>query len=146
MARDDLDLGSWPPIVRSLRNPDFRLFWSGNFLSNIGTWMQNVAQGWLVLELTNSSFWLGMVGFASSFPFLIFTLFGGVIADRVNKRYLLVTTQTVMMLLAFFLAAITYFKVISINSLVVIAFLNGVAMALNAPSYQALGPAVGAAK
>jgi MFS family permease len=137
---DDFDLGSWPPIVRALRNPDFRIFWSGNFLSNVGTWMQNVAQGWLVLELTNSSFWLGMVGFASSFPFLIFTLFGGVIADRVNKRHLLLTTQTIMMLLAFLLATITYFKVISINSLVCIAFLNGVAMSLNAPSYQALVP------
>jgi MFS family permease len=134
------DLGGWPPIVRALRNPDFRLFWSGNFLSNIGTWMQNVAQGWLVLELTNSSFWLGMVGFAASFPFLVFTLFGGVIADRVNKRYLMIGTQTVMMLLAFLLAGLTYFKVITIGSLMTLAFLNGVAMALNAPSYQALVP------
>ena len=50
--------------MRALRNPNFRLFWSGNFLSNIGTWMQNVAQGWLVLLLTNSAFWLGVVGFA----------------------------------------------------------------------------------
>ncbi|MDE3161888.1 MAG: MFS transporter, partial [Acidobacteriota bacterium] len=65
-----------PQVVRALRNQNFRLFWSGNFLSNIGTWMQNVAQGWLVLELTNSSFWLGVVGFAGSIPFLLFTLFG----------------------------------------------------------------------
>jgi MFS family permease len=137
---DGPDVSGWPPIVRSLRNPDFRIFWSGNFLSNTGTWMQNVAQGWLVLELTNSSFWLGMVGFASSIPFLVFTLFGGVIADRVNKRHLLLTTQTIMMLLAFLLAGITYFRVISIRSLVAIAFLNGIAMALNAPSYQALVP------
>ena len=93
-----------PQVVRALRNPNFRLFWSGNFLSNIGTWMQNVAQGWLVLTLTNSAFWLGVVGFAGSIPFLFFTLFGGVIADRVNKRRLLLVTQTVMMLLAFLLA------------------------------------------
>ena len=59
-----------PQFVRALRNPNFRLFWSGNFLSNIGTWMQNVAQGWLVLTLTNSAFWLGVVGFAGSIPFL----------------------------------------------------------------------------
>ena len=52
----------WPAIVRALRNPNFRLFWSGNFMSNIGTWMQNVAQGWLVLTLTDSAFWLGVVG------------------------------------------------------------------------------------
>ncbi len=70
-------------MARALRNPNFRLFWSGNFLSNIGTWMQNVAQGWLVLLLTNSAFWLGVVSFAGAIPFLVFTLFGGVIADRV---------------------------------------------------------------
>jgi MFS family permease len=126
--------------VRALRNPNFRLFWSGNFLSNIGTWMQNVAQGWLVLTLTNSAFWLGVVGFAGSIPFLIFTLFGGVIADRVNKRKLLLVTQTVMMLLAFALAALAWFKVITVWEIVLLAFLNGMAMAMNAPSYQALVP------
>ena len=78
-----------PQAIRALRNPNFRLFWAGNFTSNIGTWMQNVAQGWLVLTLTNSAFWLGVVGFAGSIPFLFVTLFGGVIADRVNKRRLL---------------------------------------------------------
>ena len=88
----------FPRAVRALRNRNFRLFWTGNFLSNIGTWMQNVAQGWLVLTLTNSSFWLGVVGFAGSIPFLIFTLLGGVVADRVNKRRLLLVTQTAMML------------------------------------------------
>jgi MFS family permease len=129
-----------PQIVRALRNPNFRLFWSGNFLSNIGTWMQNVAQGWLVLLLTNSAFWLGVVGFAGSIPFLFFTLFGGVIADRVDKRRLLIVTQTVMMVLAFALAALAWFKVITVLEVAVIAFLNGTAMAMNAPSYQALVP------
>ena len=129
-----------PQIVRALRNPSFRLFWSGNFLSNIGTWMQNVAQGWLVLSITGSAFWLGVIGFAGSIPFLVFTLFGGVIADRVNKRRLLIVTQSAMMLLAFALAALTWFKVITVNELVAIAFLNGLAMAMNAPSYQALVP------
>jgi MFS family permease len=129
-----------PQIVRALRNPNFRLFWSGNFLSNIGTWMQNVAQGWLVLTLTGSAFWLGVVGFAGSIPFLIFTLFGGVIADRVNKRRLLLVTQSVMMLLAFLLAGLAYTHRITVWGLVAIAFLNGMAMAMNAPSYQALVP------
>jgi MFS family permease len=130
----------WPAIVRALRNDDYRLFWGGCLLSNVGTWMQNVAQGWLVLELSNSSYWLGMVGFAASFPFLLFTLFGGVIADRVNKRKLLMATQTAQMLFAFVLALLTYFKVITIRQLVLIAFCNGVANALNAPTYQALVP------
>jgi MFS family permease len=138
--RAEENLNGWPPIIRALRNPDFRMFWGGNFLSNIGTWMQNIAQGWLVLELTNSSFWLGMVGFAASFPFLVFTLFGGVIADRVDKRKLLLTTQTAMMLLAFAMAALTHFKIITIGSLAALAFANGVAMSLNAPSYQAMVP------
>jgi MFS family permease len=129
-----------PQMARALRNPNFRLFWSGNFLSNIGTWMQNVAQGWLVLLLTNSAFWLGVVGFAGSIPFLIFTLFGGVIADRVDKRRLLLVTQTVMMLLAFLLAGLAWFKVITVWEVAAIAFMNGVAMSMNAPSYQAMVP------
>jgi MFS family permease len=129
-----------PQAIRALRNPNFRLFWAGNFTSNIGTWMQNVAQGWLVLTLTNSAFWLGVVGFAGSIPFLFVTLFGGVVADRVNKRRLLLVTQTIMMLLAFLLAGLTYFHAISVWGVAAIAFGNGVAMAMNAPSYQALVP------
>ena len=127
-------------MIRALRNPNFRLFWAGNFTSNIGTWMQNVAQGWLVLTLTNSAFWLGVVGFAASIPFLFVTLFGGVIADRVNKRRLLFVTQTVMMLLAFLLAGLTFIHHIAVWGVAAIAFGNGVAMAMNAPSYQALVP------
>src|SRR5579859_6961605 len=130
----------FPRAIRSLRNRNFRLFWAGNFTSNIGTWMQNVAQGWLVLTLTNSAFWLGFVGFAGSIPFLFVTLFGGVVADRVNKRRLLLVTQTIMMLLAFLLAGLTYFHAISVWGVAAIAFGNGVAMAMNAPSYQALVP------
>ena len=129
-----------PQFIRALRNPNFRLFWAGNFTSNIGTWMQNVAQGWLVLTLTNSAFWLGVVGFAGSIPFLFVTLFGGVIADRVNKRRLLLVTQSIMMLLAFLLAGLTYFHAIGVWGVAAIAFGNGVAMAMNAPSYQALVP------
>jgi MFS family permease len=131
----------WPQVVRALRNYDFRMFWSGNFLSNIGTWMQNVAQSWLVLTLTaNSAFWLGVVSFAGSIPFLLFTLFGGVVADRVDKRRLLLVTQSIMMVLAFILATLTWFKIITVWELVVLSFLNGMAMAMNAPSYQALVP------
>jgi MFS family permease len=130
----------WPAVLRSLRNPNFRLFWAGNFLSNIGTWMQNVAQGWLVLTLTNSAFWLGVVGFAGAIPFLFFTLFGGVIADRVNKRRLLLVTQTTMMILAFVLAGLTYLHRITVLEIVVLAFLNGTAGAMNTPSYQAMVP------
>jgi|HubBroStandDraft_5_1064220.scaffolds.fasta_scaffold11438_3 MFS family permease len=140
-----------PQVIRALENPNFRLFWSGNFLSNIGTWMQNVAQGWFVLVLTNSAFWLGVIGFAGSIPFLFISLFGGVIADRVDKRRLLMVTQSVMMVLAFLLSGVAFFhgkdyawaRALHLNSVwwvAGIAFLNGVAMSMNAPSYQAMVP------
>jgi MFS family permease len=130
----------FPAPVRALRNRNFRLFWSGNFLSNIGSWMENVARGWLVLLLTNSPFWLGFVGFAGSIPFLFFTLFGGVFADRVDKRRLLLATQTIMMILAFVLATLAWLKVITVWEVALIACLNGITMSMNAPSYQAMVP------
>jgi MFS family permease len=134
-----------PRIARALRHRDFRLFWIGNFLSNIGTWMQNIAQGWLVLQLTNSAFWLGVVGFAASFPILMFALIGGVIADHVNKRKLLMVTQSAMMVFAFIMAALAYFKVngrplINVKEILFLALGTGIAMSLNTPTYQALVP------
>ncbi len=128
-----------PRIARALRHPDFRLFWGGNFLSNIGTWMQNVAQGWLVLQLTNSPFWLGLVGFASSIPILLFALIGGVIADHVNVRKMLLMTQSAMMVFAFTMAGLAWWK-IDKYEIVLLAFATGLAMSLNTPSYQALVP------
>ena len=89
----DLFLAPGRGWFRALRHADFRLFWTGNFISNIGSWMQNVAQGWLVLQLTNSPFWLGLVGFAQQVPALIFSLLGGVIADRTSRRKLLLITR-----------------------------------------------------
>lgn len=130
----------FPAPVRALRNRNFRLFWSGNFLSNIGSWMENVARGWLVLLLTNSPFWLGIVGFAGSIPFLFFTLFGGVFADRLDKRRLLLATQSIMMILAFVLATLALLKVITVWEVALIACLNGITMSMNAPSYQAMVP------
>jgi MFS family permease len=139
-----------PRALRALRNRDFRLFWFGNFLSNTGTWMGNVAQGWLVLLLADrmvapgmrgdAAFWLGMVGFASASPMLVFTVIAGVVADRVNRRNLIMRTQTAMMLFAFALAALTHWEVVTIPMIVLLAFATGVAMSLNTPSYQALVP------
>ncbi|MBS1804430.1 MAG: MFS transporter [Acidobacteria bacterium] len=129
-----------PQVIRALRNPNFRLFWGCNFTSNVGSWMENIARGWLVLTLTNSAFWLGVIGFAGQIPFLFVTVFGGVIADRVNKRRLLLVTQSVMMVLAFILAGFTFFHHIAVWGVAAIAFGTGVAMAMNAPSYQALVP------
>ena len=127
-------------MFRSLRHRDFALFWTGNFLSNIGTWMQNLALGWLVLELTNSPFWLGLSGFLSSAPSLFFSLLGGAIADRLNRRKLMVFTQTAMMVLALILAILTSFRVVTIAEILAIGFLTGLASALNNPAYQAIVP------
>jgi MFS family permease len=129
-----------PKVFRAFRNRDYRDFWVGNFLSNIGTWMQNVALGWLVLELSNSPFWLGVVGFAASAPMLVFSLIGGVIADRVDRRRMLIRTQFAMMVFAFVMAALSYARVINVAEIVLLAFATGIAMSLNMPSYQAIVP------
>jgi predicted MFS family arabinose efflux permease len=131
-----------PRMIAALKHRDFRLFWFGNFLSNIGTWMQNVAQSWLVLQLApvNSAFWLGVIGFAASAPMLVFTILGGVIADRVDKRKLMYVTQGAMMVLAFLMWGLTYFHHINVRLIVLVAFANGLVMSLNTPAYQALVP------
>ncbi len=132
-----------PPLrqmFRALRHPDYRLFWSGNFLSNVGTWMQNLAQGWLVLQLTNSPFLLGLVGFTSFLPVLMFTMLGGVIADRADRRRMMLVTQSAMMVLAAVLAGLTSVGRVTVHHVIWISFLSGVAVALNAPAYQASVP------
>src|SRR5438477_4836634 len=94
-------------MFRSLRSRDFALFWTGNFLSNIGTWMQNLALGWQILVMTNSPFLLGLNGFLGTVPSLVFSLPGGAIADRLNRRKLMLVTQTSMAVLALALGLLT---------------------------------------
>lgn len=120
------------------RNPNFRLYWCGALTSNIGTWMQMVAQGWLVYQLTSSAFMLGAVSFATSAPVLLFSLYGGVLADRFERRRLMVWTQTASMLLAFGLAFLTLRGVVTVWQIMAIAFLNGVANAFNTPVRQSI--------
>lgn len=108
------------------------------FISLIGTWIQIIAQSWLVFQLTNSAFLLGIVGFLSSIPIFFLSLFGGLVADRMNKRNILIVTQTAFMLLAFCLAILTQFKLITPWQIMLIALLNGVIMAFDAPSRQSV--------
>ena len=129
-----------PAMFRSLRYRDFALFWTGNFLSNIGTWMQNLALGWQILVMTNSPFLLGLNGFLGTVPSLVFSLPGGAIADRLNRRKLMLVTQTSMAVLALALGLLTSFHVIRIGEILAISFLTGLASALNNPAYQALVP------
>ncbi|MDQ6908591.1 MAG: MFS transporter, partial [Chloroflexota bacterium] len=99
-----------PPLkqaFRALRNPNYRLFWLGQVISMIGTWMQRIAQAWLVLRLTNSPLALGIVTACQTLPVLLLALFGGVVADRVPKRRLIIITQAVMLVQASILAALT---------------------------------------
>ncbi len=108
------------------------------FVSLIGTWIQQVAQSWLVFQLTNSAFLLGVVGFLGSIPIFLLSLFGGVLADRLDKRNILILTQSVFMLLAFALAILTQTKLITPSQIMLIALLNGAVMAFDAPSRQAM--------
>jgi len=125
-------------MFRALRNPNYRLFWMGSFLSNIGTWMQSVAQGWLVLQLSNSPFWLGLVGFAGSLPILVFSLVGGVVADLFDRRRLLLVTQTILMGLALGLGVLTELHLVTVGYIAGLALLSGVMTALTLPTYQAI--------
>jgi len=127
-------------MFRSLYHRDFSIFWAGNFLSNIGTWMQYLALGWVILIISNSPFLLGLNGFLAQVPSLVFALPGGTIADRLSRRKLMLITQTSMMLLALLLAVLTSIRQITITEILAISFLTGVASALNYPAYQALIP------
>ncbi len=127
-------------MFRSLYHRDFSIFWVGNFLSNIGTWMQNIALGWVILIVSNSPFLLGLNAFLAQISSLFFALPGGTIADRLNRRKLMLITQTSMMVLASLLAVLTSFRQITIKEILAISFLTGVASALNYPAYQALIP------
>ena len=125
-------------MFRALSHRDFRLFWIGAFLSNVGTWMQAVAQGWLVLQLTNSPFWLGLDAFMATVPSFIFTLAGGVFADLIDRRRLLLYTQVVAGLAAFGLAALVATHVVNRWMVLAFSFVTGCCMALASPSYLAM--------
>jgi MFS family permease len=126
--------------LEPLRHRNFMLFWNGALISNVGTWLQNVALSWLVLELTHSPFWVSMVTFCQFFPTLMFGLFGGLVADRMDRRRVLLVTQTTQMSLAFALAFVTWSGHASVATVLPIIGLSGVSMAFNAPSFQAIIP------
>jgi MFS family permease len=121
----------------ALQHRNYRLFFFGQLVSLTGTWMQNVAQAWLVYELTNSPFKLGVVMFSAGVPVLAFSLWAGVVADRMPKRRLLLLTQTAMMTLAFLLATDMFLGTIAWWHIAVLAFLLGTANAFDAPARQA---------
>jgi MFS family permease len=127
---------SLPPSLRALGHRNFRLYWTGQLISLVGTWMQFIARGWLVLELTHSPFWLGMVGFANAFPVLLLSLWGGVIADRFPKRTLIILTQAISMVMAFVLAALVFTRTIEVWHVIAVSLVLGTVFAFDAPARQ----------
>ena len=127
-----------PRMFRALSHRNFRLFWMGAFLSNCGTWMQAVAQGWLVLQLTNSAFWLGLDAFMATIPGFFLTLLGGVFADLVDRRRLLIYTQVVAGVTAIALATMVWTGTVNRWFVLGFSFVTGCCMALASPSYLAM--------
>ena len=126
----------WQAAGRALRHRNFQLFFSGQLISLIGTWMQTVAQSWLVYRLTGSGLQLGAVGFASQIPVFLIAPLGGIVADRNNRQYVVIATQTASMLLAFALAALTLLHLVKVWQVFVLAALLGVVNAFDIPGRQ----------
>ncbi|MHB8513269.1 MAG: MFS transporter [Actinomycetota bacterium] len=122
-----------------LRHRDFAWVWSGAFVSNSGTWLQNVALQWTMYSITKgSAFWVAMVTFVQFFPILIFGLHGGLAADRHERRLVLIVTQSVLMASAFGLAALSFAHSLRVATIVPLVAVGGIALAFNAPAYHSL--------
>ncbi len=123
--------------VRALRHRNFQLFFAGQLISLVGTWMQTVAQSWLVYRITGSALLLGTVGFASQFPVFLVAPLGGVVADRANRRRVVICTQIASMVLAGILAALTLTNHIQVWEIMVLAAGLGIVNAFDIPARQA---------
>ena len=123
-------------VFAALRHRNFRLFIVGQFISLCGTWMQVIAQGWLVLQLTDSAFAVGLVTALGSLPILLFTLYGGVIADRVNKRRFILVLQSLMLAEALTLAILTATHLITVHWVMGLAVFSGLLSAFEVPTRQ----------
>src|SRR5215467_316729 len=128
---------SRPVGLGALRHRDFRLFWIGQLISQIGTWMQSVAQAWLVLELTKSPLQLGFVSALQFTPVLLLSPVGGVLSDRFAKRRVLLISQTAMQLQAFVLAALVWSGRVQYWHVAVLALIYGLGRAIDIPARQA---------
>ncbi|MFL5778932.1 MAG: MFS transporter [Chloroflexota bacterium] len=122
--------------VRALRHRNYRLFFTGQLVSLIGTWTQQVGEAWLVLQLTHDPLWLGIVSVAQFGPVILFGLFGGVIADQLPKRRTLIATQTVAMALAFILFGLSFSGLIQVWHILIIAMILGFANSIDMPTRQ----------
>jgi MFS family permease len=126
----------------ALTHRNFRLLWLGALTSSIGTWMQKVAQAWLIVTMTgaSSAFYLGLDSFVGEAPILLFTLLGGVVADRRDRRHMMLVSQMVQMGVALLLAVLVFTGVIEIWMILTLSFIAGCAQAFGGPAYQSLIP------
>lgn len=129
-------------VFKAFQYPDFRLLWFGACTSSIGTWMQNLAQSWLVLQISGSPYMLGLNAFLAEIPIFLFSLVGGVVADRMDRRKLLLISQFVQMASAFLLTALIVTKTIKIEHILALSFIVGIAQAFGGPAYSALVPSL----
>src|SRR5271170_1357034 len=127
-----------PRMFRSIENRNYRLYFVGQFVSVLGSWLQSVAQAWLVYRLTGSSLQLGLVVFIGQAPLLFLSPIGGVIADQFRRRWVVVGTQISSMVLAFVLAALTLRGDIRLWQILVLAGLQGIVSSIDVPARQAL--------
>lgn len=125
-----------PTAFHPLTEKNFAAFWAGAFLSNIGFWIQNVAQGWQVLQLTNSALLLGLVTFLGTVPSLLLSLVGGVIADKFDRRKLLIISQSIYMCTALLLGILTTTGIIAVWQIVLLVLINGMFSSVSFPAWQ----------
>jgi MFS family permease len=128
-----------PAALSSFRHRNFRLWFAGQLVSMIGTWMQIIAQGWLVYQISHSELVLGIYGFASAIPILVISPWAGVLADRLPRRRLLLATQTAFMLSAFALAALTLSNLVQVWHIILFGMLQGVINAFDTPARLSFG-------
>src|ERR1700734_2458544 len=128
---------------RAFRYRDFRLMWIGACASTIGTFVQQFAQSWLVYDLTKDPFYLGLDLFLGQLPIMMFSLFGGVFADRMDRRKLLLASQYIQMTCAFLLALLFAFHVVKVWHILALSFVVGLGQSFGGPAYSSLLPTLG---
>jgi predicted MFS family arabinose efflux permease len=129
-------------IFKAFEYAEFRRMWLGACTSSIGTWMQNLAQSWLVYELTKSAWYLGLDAFLGQIPIFLFSMLGGVVADRKDRRKILVVSQLVQMTCAILLACLVGFGAVAVWHVLLLSFVVGTAQAFGGPAYQAMIPSL----
>lgn len=124
----------WPRFIRSLQYRNFRLYWGGQIISQVGTWMQIVAQSWIVYDLTDSPLMLGLVNFAALLPVVPISLLAGVLSDRFPRRKIIIASEVVLMSQAFIMAVLIRLNLIQVWHVILLSFILGAASAIEQPA------------